>query len=116
MNPVTLQKKFDKVSTAVLAIYSNKMLAYIGDINRSMIQLNKLYNKKDILFDSKTRGDVLQKKISEAENMYNRIHIELERRCAKDLDFKFEYSEVSKIVDETEKMFREVFPNDPTLR
>lgn len=93
----TPTEKFQMIPTANLGIYGNQIIAYIQDINKSLQKLDQIRQMPNIIFDIESRGQDLWGKHVEAAKMYNKIMLEMERRCKKDLGFSFDYPQISKI-------------------
>ena len=108
------QNYFDKISSMTLAVYHNKLVAYIQDADKSAMLM-----RQQLLFDEpyyqvpdkeelKEGIKWLNKASLDAQDMANKIALELERRMKKDIRFFMDYKIMSKYVFKAENIQRNI--------
>lgn len=102
---------FSKVSTPELGVFLSKLSIYIQDIDKGLLKLDALRDQKEITptFNVSEYGQKMFEKSKEAKQVHDSINIELEKRAAKKINFKFEYSEISKISHNIDQSYYDFF-------
>lgn len=97
---------FSKITTQELAIYSNKLVTYIRDIDKALMKIDALKSlDSKLLFDTEKRGLDLIERTQKAQRLYNTIHLELEKRAQKKLRFSFDYAKMTKTLEDIDKAY-----------
>lgn len=106
--------KFERLTTPELAIYQNKLIAYINDCDKVGEKLDKIMSMKgENNLMNRNRIDFLKKKVKESQTAYNQIQIELERRMKKKINVFLDYKELTEIHHSVDKAYSNFFTKKP---
>ncbi len=106
----TIEMDFTKITTPELTIFQNKIISFIKDVDVSADKLNRLMSMKGQQnIKNQHILDKLRTKTKQAEKLYNKIQLELEKRIKKKTGFFMDYNEVTKTLEYIDEEFSKSF-------